>query len=93
MSSHCSLLVLIYLSSFITIFCFHMVLSVVLVCGGLNENGPHRLIGSGTVGRFGLIGIGVTLLEEVCQGGWALRFQRCVQCGTLLLFSGPDVEL
>jgi hypothetical protein len=40
--------------------------------GGLNMNGPHRLmclnawpIGSGTIRRYGLVGEGVTLLEEV----------------------------
>ena len=25
-----------------------------IMCGGLNENGPHRLIGSGTIRRCGL---------------------------------------
>ena len=28
---------------------------------------PHRPIGSGTIRRFGLVGVGVTLLEEVCH--------------------------
>lgn len=36
-------------------------------CGGLNENGPHRLIGSGLVG-------GTVLLEG--GGRDALRFQK-----------------
>ena len=35
--------------------------------GGLNKNGSHRLIGSGTIWRCGLIGEGATLLEEVCH--------------------------
>lgn len=26
------------------------------LCGGLNANSPHRLIGSGTIGRYGLFG-------------------------------------
>jgi hypothetical protein len=47
------------------------------VCGGLNRNGPHRLIylntwhrGSGTVRRCGLIGVGVAFLEVYhCGGG------------------------
>ena len=30
---------------------------------------------SDTIMRCGLIGLGVTLLEEVCHWGWALRFQ------------------
>ena len=39
---------------------------------GLNSNGPHRLIdlnvwspGSGTIGRYGLVGVGVALLGSV----------------------------
>lgn len=35
-------------------------------CGGLNENSPHRPIGSG-ISRCGLLGVGVALLEEVCH--------------------------
>jgi hypothetical protein len=30
-------------------------------CGGLNENGSHRLIRSGTIGRCGLVGRSVSL--------------------------------
>ena len=45
----------------------------VVVCGSLNENGPHRLIDSGIIRRCGLLGVGVTLLEEV------LRFQKLKQ--------------
>lgn len=26
-------------------------------CGGLSENGPHRLIGNSTIRRFGLVGV------------------------------------
>jgi hypothetical protein len=44
-------------------------------CCGLNKNGSHRPIGSGTLRRCGLMGVGVALLEEVCHWGWALRFQ------------------
>ena len=44
------------------------------ICGGLNKNGPYRPVGSGTIRRCGLVGIGVALLEEVCHRGWALRF-------------------
>lgn len=36
-------------------------------CGGLNENGPLKLIGSGTSKRCGL-GLGVASLEEVSLG-------------------------
>ena len=43
------------------------------LCGGLNRNDPHRLIcmnvwpiGSNTIRRCGLDGVGVALLEEVC---------------------------
>ena len=34
-------------------------------CGGLNENGPHRLTRSGTIRRCVLVGVDVALLEEV----------------------------
>lgn len=37
------------------------------MCGVLNENGSFRLIGSGTIKRCGLIGVGVAWLEEVCH--------------------------
>ena len=36
-------------------------------CGGLNENGSHRLKGGGTVRRYSLVKVGVALLEEVCH--------------------------
>ena len=36
------------------------------LCGGLKENGPHRLIESGIIRRCGLAGVGVFLLEEIC---------------------------
>ena len=42
------------------------------VCSGLNRFGPHRLMclnmldpGSGTIRKYGLVGIGVALLEKV----------------------------
>ena len=44
--------------------------------GGLNRNGPYILmcmnawpIRSGTIRRYGLVGVGVVLLEEVCHCG------------------------
>ena len=44
------------------------------VCSDLNRNCPHKLIdlnawslASGTIRRSGLVGGGVTLLEEVCH--------------------------
>jgi hypothetical protein len=36
-------------------------------CGGLNENGPHRPIVTGTTRRCGFVRIGVALLEKVCH--------------------------
>lgn len=47
-------------------------------CSCLNENDPHRLmfeslLPSGAVRE--LLG-GMTLSEEVCYWGWALRFQK-----------------
>ena len=35
----------------------------------MKENGLHRLIGSGTIQRRGLVGVGVVLLEEVGHRG------------------------
>lgn len=45
-------------------------------CSGLNESGPHRLIGSGTTESCSLAGVDVVLLEEVCHRRWALEFQK-----------------
>ena len=43
-------------------------------CGYLNKNGPHRLIGlnawstgSATIRSCGLVGVGVALVEKVCN--------------------------
>lgn len=37
--------------------------------GGLNENGLHGPIGSGTTRQRGLVEVGVALLEEMCHWG------------------------
>lgn len=37
---------------------------------GLNENGPHRLIVSGTIRGCGFVGIGVALEKCVSRGGF-----------------------
>jgi hypothetical protein len=34
--------------------------------GSLNKNGPYRPIGSGTIRRCHLVGVGVVVLEEAC---------------------------
>ena len=39
-----------------------------MVCGGLNMFAP----GSGTIRRYGFVGVGVALLEEVCHCGVGL---------------------
>ena len=46
------------------------------LCGDLNINGHHRLIcldpwsrESGTLSEYGIVGVIVTLLEEVCHCG------------------------
>lgn len=44
------------------------------MCPALKENGSQRLAGSDTI-RCRLAGVGVTLLGEVCHGGWALSSQ------------------
>jgi hypothetical protein len=57
-------------------------------CGGLDENGPHRLTGSGSR-RYGLVRLGVTLLEEVYHLGVNLvRFSGIL----FLVPEDPDVE-
>ena len=40
-------------------------------CGGLNVIDLHKLIGNGNIRRYGLVGVGAVLLEEVChyEGG------------------------
>ena len=38
-----------------------------VLCGGLNKNAPHKLIGSDTISE--LVGVGVALLKEVCHWG------------------------
>jgi hypothetical protein len=57
-------------------------------CGGLNRYGPYSLIclytwsiRTGTVGRCGLVGVGMVLLEEVCHYGGGLC-SGYTQCGT-----------
>ena len=42
-------------------------------CGSLNVIGPHQLIGSGTIRRWGFAGVGVALLEEECHCGGGLK--------------------
>lgn len=39
-------------------------------CHGLNENGPHRLLGSSAARKCVLVGVGVSLLEKVWHWGW-----------------------
>ena len=46
-----------------------ILLSVKADCGSLNENDPHRLRRSGTIRKYGLFGIEMSLLEEVCHWG------------------------
>ena len=60
------------------------------MCGGLNRFGSHRFmclnawpIGSGTIRRCGLVGVGVALMEKVCHCGFALRsamLKLCLVC-------------
>lgn len=51
---------------------------MIVICGGLDRSGPRRPmslnIGSGTVSRYGLVGVGVTLLEEPCHCGESFEF-------------------
>ena len=51
-------------------------------CGGLNENGTHRLIrlnAQSPLGRTVWEGLGgVASLKEMCYWEWALRFQKSI---------------
>ena len=57
-------------------------------CGGLNRNGPRKLVclyawptGSGTIRRCGLGRVGVASLKDVCRcGGQALRSHMLKLC-------------
>ena len=74
------------------------------LCGGLNRHGFHRpgfecwAIGNDTIRRC-VVGVGVTLLEEVCHCGgrlWGLRSSSLVWLGCLsllLLFLNEHVTL
>lgn len=43
--------------------------------GSLNENGPHRLIGSSILGGCDFVGVGVDFLKKMYHWGeWTLRF-------------------
>lgn len=65
------------------------------VHGDLHENVPNRLTGGETIGRCGVIGVGMFLLEELCHWCWSFRFQRLKP--VLVSFSSiainPDIEL
>ena len=38
-------------------------------CGIFSVIGPHKLMGSGSIGRSGFVGVEMALLEEVCHCG------------------------
>ena len=62
----------------------------------MDENGPHRFIGSGTIGRCGLFRVDVALLEEGSLFGWAeVSEAQARPSGSLalLLSIESDVEL
>lgn len=42
----------------------------------MKENGPYTHTGTGTLVRYGVTGVGVVLLKELCYWGWAFRFQK-----------------
>ena len=67
-------------------------------CGGQNVNGPHKLIGRGTIKRHGFVGEGVALLVEVYQCGgepWGIIYAQAIPSDTVhfLLPTGQDVRL
>ena len=58
-------------------------MAIITFCGGLNKNGPHRPIGSGTIRRYGFVGVGVALLEEVGVGFEVSDLQAWLVCHCL----------
>jgi hypothetical protein len=66
------------------------------LCGGLSEDAPHRLIGSGTVRRGGLVEVGVVIVGGTLSLG-SLRSQvlkpGLVCLSLFLLLVDLDVEL
>ena len=71
--------------------------STLLLCDGLNKNGPYRPLKNGTIRWCGLVGINVTLLEEVCHWGQAFEVShvqdRHSSSLSLPLAVDPDAEL
>jgi hypothetical protein len=56
--------------------CMHLCMYVCVWCSTLNRYGPHRFmcwdawpISFGTIRRYGLVGVGMALLEKVCHCG------------------------
>lgn len=49
------------------------------VKGGLNENGPFRLLGSGTLGRGDLVGVGVSCWRKYATVGGLTYFKGSSQ--------------
>ena len=41
--------------------------------GGLNENGPHGLIGSSILSGCDFVGVGVNFLKKMCH--WGVDFE------------------
>ena len=56
--------------------------SLLTTCGGLDMLDPER----GTIWRYGLVGVGVALLEEVCHCGCRLYdpHPNCLEASILL---------
>lgn len=82
--------------SILSTLCILSLTAIHCYCGSLNENCPHWLIGTGTIGRHNLVGVDVALLEEVCHCGSALKSQK-LKLGLvcLILFLMPadsDIE-
>jgi hypothetical protein len=51
----------------------------------LKENGPQRLIGSGSIRKCGFVGVVVALLEEVCLTYFLLPANPYVELSAIYL--------
>ena len=61
-------------------------------CGCLKENATHWLTGSGTIGRCGLAGVGVTLLKWAWLG-WSKHVTQFPSCCLLILMENSQLLL
>lgn len=58
----------------------------------LNENGYHGLIGSGTIKKYSLVGVGVALIKEACYW-WRFQILKPGLVFLSVMLENADTEL